>query len=132
MAFLIITLSAQGSSHLVINYEHYQALGFMRVNPIFPLGIIAILIQGSIMTYCLHLLAPQGATIRLGLMVSLTFGLFLASYISFASPSKYDVGSIINWISVEFTVSLIQFTSFGIIMGYIHSFVAKKRSQLVP
>ncbi|KLN62160.1 hypothetical protein WH96_01085 [Kiloniella spongiae] len=131
LAFVIITFATQGTSHMLINIEHYEALGFLRAEPIFLLGFIAMLIQGAIMTGCLHLLAPEGATIRLGLIVSLGFGLFLSSYISFASPAKYAVPLIWEWITVELSVSAIQFTTFGIVLGFIHSlFKAKTRSEL--
>ncbi len=121
LAFVIITFAIQGTSHMVINSDHYQNMGFLRPNPIFALGFLAMLIQGTIMTIWLHLLAPREATIRLGLIVSLGFGLFLASYISLASPAKYQVPSIAAWITVESLASLLQFTLFGIVIGFIHS-----------
>ena len=121
LAFVIITFAIQGTSHMVINSDHYQSMGFLRPNPIFALGFMAMLIQGTIMTVWLHLLAPQEATIRLGLIVSLCFGLFLASYITLASPAKYQVPSIPAWIFIEGLASLLQFTLFGIVLGFIHA-----------
>lgn len=131
LAFVIITFATQATSHMLINADYYEALGFFRAEPIFLLGFVAMLIQGAIMTCCLHFLTPEGATIRLGLIVSLGFGLFLTSYISFASPAKYAVPSIWEWIAVELSVSTIQFIAFGIALGFIHSrFKAKTRSKL--
>ncbi|WP_419901805.1 hypothetical protein [Kiloniella sp.] len=128
LAFVIITFAVQGTSHMVINSEHYQQMGFLRPDPIFSLGFLAMLIQGTIMTTWLHLLAPQQATVRLGLIVSLGFGLFLASYISLASPAKYQVPSIPAWIMTESLASLLQFTLFGIVLGLIHSRVRPRQS----
>ena len=77
-------------------------------------------IQGLIMTFALERFAPQSVKIRDGLVVSLVFGLFLASYIAIVEPSKYEVPSIGTWFVVEGVASLVQFSVFGIILGLIH------------
>ena len=60
----------------------------------------------------------------LGLMsdqtVALAFGLFLGVYIAIVQPAKYVVPSIPAWVTVEGLATLIQFTLYGVLLGYIH------------
>ncbi|MBL1420732.1 MAG: hypothetical protein COC24_009515 [Alphaproteobacteria bacterium] len=120
LAFVVVSFAVQGVSHFVINVEHFASIGFARPEPIIALGVLVMLIEGIILTLALQAYKPS-ATIKDGLMLSLAFGIFLASYIALVEPSKYAVPSIINWIKIEATASLVQFVAFGLILGYIHS-----------
>ncbi len=120
LAFMVVGFAVQGGSHFAINVDYYGAIDFMRASPIMPMGLLAMVIQGVILTLGLSRLAGGEATIKDGLVISLAFGLFLASYIVLASPAKYAVPSIIEWIAVEGTSSLIQFVVFGVLLGLIH------------
>lgn len=92
----------------------------MRSDPIIPLGLLVMVIEGLILTLALAQYAPEGVTIGDGVALSLAFGLFLASYIAIVEPSKYAVPSIPAWFLVEGIASLIQFTVYGFVLGYIH------------
>ena len=119
-AFMLVSFGVQGISHFWINKQHFAEVSFMRPDPIIPLGLLVMVVQGLILTFALSRLAPEGATMRDGLVVSLAFGLFLASYIALVEPSKYIVPSITGWFTVEATASLVQFTLFGALLGFIH------------
>lgn len=120
LAFVIVSFAVQGVSHFVINEAHFATIGFARAEPILALGVLVMVLEGIILTFALSAYKPN-ASIKHGLMLSLAFGLFLASYIALVEPSKYDVPSIIDWIKVEATASLVQFLAYGLILGYIHS-----------
>lgn len=92
----------------------------MRAEPIIPMGLLAMVVQGFILTLAFARLAPEGATVRDGVAVSLAFGLFLATYIAIVEPSKFAVPSISAWLMIEGLASLIQFSLFGVILGLIH------------
>ena len=77
-------------------------------------------IQGAVMSCLMARLAPKTSTISDGLLVSLAFGLFLVSYIAVVEPSKYMVPSISSWIAVEGIAGLIQFSLFGVLLGFVH------------
>lgn len=120
LAFMAVSFAVQGGSHFAVNTDHYAGIDFMRAAPIMPMGLLAMVTQGVILTLALSRMAGAKATIKDGLMVSLAFGLFLASYIVLASPAKYAVPSIAAWMGVEGASSAIQFTVFGILLGFIH------------
>lgn len=120
LAFIFVSFAVQGLSHFVINQAHFASINFTRTEPILAMGVGVMLFEGIILTMALHAYKPH-ASIKDGLVVSLAFGLFLASYIAFVEPSKYDVPSILEWIKVEASASIVQFVAFGLLMGHIHS-----------
>lgn len=119
-AFMGVSFGVQGLNHFVINTEHYAGIDFARPDPIIPLGLLAMVIQGLILSFAVTKLAPAGATMRNGVTVSLAFGLFLASYIALAEPAKYAAPSIASWMVTEGIASTLQFVSFGFVLGFIH------------
>jgi len=120
IAFMIVSFGVQGLSHFVINVDHFAGIPFMRANPILPLGLLAMAVQGLIMSFAMLRLWPDGATITQGIMVSASFGLFLGAYIVLAEPAKYAIPSIPAWMMIEATASTIQFGVFGVLLGLIY------------
>lgn len=133
--FFVVTMAVQAGSHFAINIDHYSKIEFMRTEPIMPLGMAAIVIQALIMTFCLdkwlsnQTTISQSNSLKSGLVVSLAFGSFLASYITLASPAKYNVLNIPAWMIIEGSASFIQFTVFGLLLGYIH-WVLRSKIQI--
>lgn len=129
LAFMITSFGVQGTSHFAINKDHYAGVEFMRAEPIIPLGILTMIIQGLVLTFALARLAPTRPTIQDGVTVSIAFGLFLASYIVLVEPSKFTVPSTPKWMIVEGLASLIQFAIFGLALGAIHKKWTHSRSS---
>lgn len=77
------------------------------------------IIQAVIISFAMHGLFPNGATIGQGLVVSAGFGVFLASYIVLAEPAKYTAPSIPTWMITESLASFVQFAIFGVLLGLI-------------
>ena len=121
LAFVLVSFIVQGTSHFLVNSDHFTSIGFLRTEPIMPMWLAVMVLQGVILSVSLAYLRPSGATIRDGLRVSISFGLFLAAYIALVEPSKYQVPSIPAWIGVEATASTVQFLVYGILLGLIHS-----------
>lgn len=78
------------------------------------------LVQALILGGVMQRLWPDGATILDGIKVSVSFGLFLGSYIVLAEPAKYAAPSIPAWMMIEAIASTIQFGVFGLLLGLIH------------
>lgn len=120
LAFMFVSFGVQGLSHFVINVEHFAAIEFMRADPVLPMGFAAMIIEALIIGFVMSRLWPAGASIQQGLIVSASFGLFLASYIVLAEPAKYAVPSIPAWMLVEILASTAQFGVFGVLLGLIY------------
>ncbi|MDB3935721.1 hypothetical protein N9383_03260 [Granulosicoccus sp.] len=110
-----MSFAVQGLNHFVINRAHYDEISFARTEPVLWLGFLTMIIQGFVLSFALTKIAPGGATVSEGMLVSLAFGLFLASYIAVAEPAKYAAPSIKFWFLTEGLASAIQF--FGVRTG---------------
>jgi len=60
LAYGVSTFVTQALSHFVVNKSHYAGVAYLRPDPIFPLGVAAMLIQGSILSYCMHVSVING------------------------------------------------------------------------
>ena len=120
IAFLVVSFAVQALSHFVINKQHFDSIGFARPDPIIPLGLLVMVVQGMILS--LALTAWRGAQVSIadGVAVSATFGVFLVSYMALAAPAKYAVPSVLDWMVVEGVAGLIQFGIFGLLLGLVH------------
>ena len=121
LAFMLASFAAQGLSHFVINAAHFASIDHLRAEPIIPMGLAAMVVQGLIMSVALH--QWRGRTARLvdGIIVAGAFGLFLVAYIALVEPAKYTVPNIPTWIGIEAGMGVIQFTLFGLLLGVIHA-----------
>ncbi|MFK7846626.1 MAG: hypothetical protein AB8G77_15100 [Rhodothermales bacterium] len=120
LAFMVASFGVQALSHFVINVSHYAGISIMRTEPIIPLGILAMVVQGAILGILFQRIQMNGSVMRNALMFSLMMGLFLAIYIAVVEPSKYIVPSIGAWVLVEGIASTVQFGLFGVLLGLIH------------
>lgn len=121
LAFMGVSFAAQGLSHFMVNKDHFAAISYLRENPIIPMGLAAMVIQGLIMSVALRSWRGGDATIANGFAIAAAFGVFLIAYIALVEPAKYEVPDIFAWIRVEAFVGLVQFSAFGILLGLIHS-----------
>ena len=117
-AFIVATFAVQAISHFVLAAEHYAAIPYIRKEPIFAFGFVAMIIQGGVLSvmYRRHV-AVQGSSIGLAIGFAWTMGAFLVSYMALAEAAKYRVPSIPSWVAVEVSSGLLQFGIFG---GLLH------------
>jgi hypothetical protein len=120
VAYLVATFATQALSHFVVNVEHYAAVTFMRAEPIFALGVATMVIQGTILSYLYSRMAAPRRSIGHAVGFSWLVGGVLVSYIALAEPSKYVVPDAASWIAVELLAGLVQFTAFGVLLGFVY------------
>src|SRR5688572_29192457 len=120
VAYVLTTFAVQGTSHFAINADHFAAIPIMRAEPMIPLGITAMLIQGLIFAWLYPVYANGASTMRKSIAFSWLMGGFLASYIVLGEAGKYAIPSVSSWIAVEASAAFAQFTLFGVWLGLIH------------
>ncbi|HEX9579529.1 MAG TPA: hypothetical protein VF970_00350 [Gemmatimonadales bacterium] len=120
LAYVVTTFAVQGGSHFAVNADHYAAISIMRPEPIIPMGLVSMAVQGLLFALLFPSFNRQGSTARNALVFSWALGAFLASYIALAEAGKYAVPSISSWVAVEASVALVQYTVFGILLGLVH------------
>jgi hypothetical protein len=120
LAYMITTFGVQGASHFAVNAEHYAAISIMRAEPIVPMGLASMVIQGLVFAYLFPIFNRGRNPIWDGLIFSWFLGAFLASYIVLGEAGKYAIPSIGSWIAVELSTAAVQFTVFGTLLGLLH------------
>ena len=129
LLYIVISFLAQSISHFIINADHYATISFMRIQPIFILGFLAMIIQGLVLSHLFLVYSKNEFTIQKGLVYGLIMAIFFASYPALVEPAKYQVPSINSWILVEASVGLVQFSLFGILLSI--AFQKLKNQSLV-
>jgi hypothetical protein len=120
VAYCICTFGVQGASHFAINADHYAQMGILRAEPIVPMGITSMLIQGTLFALLFPVFNRGGSVIRNALVFSWAIGAFLVSYIALGEAGKYAIPSIGSWLAVEVTAAAVQFSLFGLLLGLLH------------
>jgi hypothetical protein len=120
VAYVLTTFAVQGASHFAINADHFASIPIMRAEPLVPLGISSMVIQGLIFGWLYPAYATGGSTLRKSILFSWLIGGFLASYIILGEAGKYAIPSLSSWIAVETSAAIAQFTIFGVWLGLIH------------
>jgi hypothetical protein len=120
VAYALTTFGVQGASHFAINADHFASLSIMRAEPLIPLGIASMLIQGLVFAWLYPVYANGASTLRKSVAFSWLIGGFLASYIVLGEAGKYAIPSLWSWIAVEASAAFAQFTIFGVWLGLIH------------
>ncbi|MEX2154231.1 MAG: hypothetical protein WD825_12900 [Gemmatimonadaceae bacterium] len=120
VAYVLTTFAVQGTSHFAVNTDHFAAIPIMRAEPMVPLGIASMIIQGLIFAWLYPVYASGASSVRRGIAFSWMIGGFLASYIVLAEAGKYAIPSVPAWIAVEASAAFVQYTVFGVWLGLIH------------
>ena len=92
----------------------------MRKDPIFPLGILSMLIQGSVLAYLYARVTGPRRSAAGAISFAWMSGAILVSYIALAEAAKYQVPSIASWILVEGIAGFVQFSIYGILLGLVY------------
>ncbi|MBO3696845.1 hypothetical protein [Roseivirga sp. E12] len=116
-SYLVASFFVQALSHFVINTQHYASISFMRPEPLMYFGLLTMIIQGIVLTLLYLKWANNTFNVNQGLKFSLLVGLFFVSYLALVEPDKYNVINVFEWILVEGSAGLVQFTIFGVLLG---------------
>ena len=128
LAYVVVTFGVQGASHFAVNAGHYAGISIMRADPIIPLGVASMIIQGLIIAWLFPAFYRGPHPIRNAIVFSCAIGGFLASYIVLAEAGKYSIPSVASWIAVEASAALVQYLIFGVLLGLLH----RQRAALDP
>ena len=120
LAYVVATFATQAVSHFGVNAAHYAAVTYLRVQPIFALGVLSMLIQGSIMSYLYVQLPEAGRSTGHAVLFAWLVGSMLVSYEALAEAAKYTVPSVTSWIAVEVAAGFVQFTLYGVLLGWVY------------
>lgn len=123
LAYVVATFALGFVWHLLLFKPTYLKLGiYSRLeDPIFPLGLSAMLIQGAVLAYCYpHFQAGHGVLAD-GLRFGLLFGLFIASSAVLAEAAKQRCSSIPRWLALESSYYALQFSLVGVLIAVVYA-----------
>lgn len=120
VAYVVATFVTQAISHFSVNAKHYASIPYLRAEPIFPLGVASMLVQGAILAYLYSQLPRRRDAIWRSLTFAWLAGGFLVSYLALAEAAKYSVPAIGEWIGVEVCAGAAQFTLYGVLLWVVY------------
>ena len=121
IAYVLVTFAVAASWHLFFFKELYDQLAiFTRQEPLIPLGIASIVMQGLVLSYLYPSFYRGGSPSLQGLKFGLLIGVLMASIAVFAEAGKQNVSSLSTWLAFESGYYLLQFGVVGLVIGMIY------------
>lgn len=120
LAYIVATFATQAISHFAVNVDHYAAVAHIRDEPILPLGLLSMLVQGAVLAFLYGRMVGSAGSLRRAVGFAWLAGAFLVSYIALGEAGKYTVPGIRSWIGVEVAAGFVQFTFYGILLGLVY------------
>ena len=119
-AYTVVTFALAAPWHFVLFKELYHSFGiYNRVDPIIPLGVLSMLVQGVV----LALLYPRwyrgGSPAIAGMKFGLLLGVFLYSVSTLANAAKINVTGLGTFMAVQALFHLLQFAGAGAAIGLV-------------
>ena len=121
LAYIVATFAVQATSHFAVATDHYAAVSYMRQEPNFPLGLLAMLVQGIAFSYLFSKTADAGRSVFAGVKFAWLGGSVLVSYIALAEAAKYTVPAVSSWLVTEIASGFVQFTIYGVLLGLVYA-----------
>lgn len=122
LAYVFCTFAIAAPWHLVLFKPMYDELAiFTRKEPLIPLGLLSMAIQGLVLSYLYPLFARENHSAATGVKFGLLIGALMASIAVFAEAGKQNVTSLPTWLLLESTYYLFQFAVAGAVIGVIYT-----------
>lgn len=124
LGYFVATMIPAILWHLVLFEEKYHAMGALtRVEPIMPLGMIAVFLQAIVFSYFYPMYLRyknESATIGNGIKFSLLMGVNVWTVMVFATGAKIQIEPIMDFIFLGTAFQMIQYIFVGASLGFIH------------
>lgn len=130
-AYFVITMAWAYPWHMFWFHDLYVSWGaFTRSEPLMPLGIAAILIQGLVIGYLYPFYYRGGNPVLQGIKFNLIIGLMIYTAMSFATAAKFQIEPVASFLAYHTIFQAIQFTLTGAALGWIFRDVREARHAL--
>ena len=129
LAYVVATFATQAISHFLIAARHYAEVSYMRKDPIFPLGLLSMVIEGAVLSILFAALPKSSNWLADGLKFGWLAGAFAIGYAGLAEAAKYQVPSVGSWILVESLAAFVQFSIAGLLIAFIHRAISLRAAD---
>ena len=118
--YMLVTFPLGFTWHLILFKEQYEAFGvYSRPQPIIPLGILSMLVQGPILAYLYPRYRGTGCRMADAFKFFFLMGLFFASGTVIALAAKSAIPNLPAWFAYNFIFHFLQFGLVGLIFAFI-------------
>jgi len=125
LAYTLATFPLAVIWHVVLFEEKYHSFGYFEGEPNFALGLLAIIIQGYVLSLLYPYVKFKGQGIIRGLKYSLLIGVFFWSSHVLAFVAKQVVDGSLSFVVMETLYLLIQFGVYGLLIGKIYDMASE-------
>jgi len=127
LSFFILTMPWAFLWHVIWFHEIYAQLGaFTRSEPIMPLGMASVLIQGAVIAYLYPFYYRGGHPIVQGIKFSLIIGLMVYTMMGFTTAAKMVIEPVSTFLVYVTIYQLVQFIVTGSALGLIYGRICGK------
>lgn len=114
-AYVLSTFPIAFVWHLVLFEQQYHALRIYRDEPVIPLGLASMIVQGAIFSWLFPRLFPHagGSILKDGFLYGLGAGLLSWSFTTLAVAAKHVMTSVPDYMFLETAFTIVQFTVVG-------------------
>ena len=127
ISFVALSLPIAMIWHMVLFHEQYAAFGaFTRAEPIVPLGMLSMVMQGVVIAYLYPFYNRGGNPIKQGVKFSLLMGVMIYTMMGFSAAAKTVIEPVPEFLIYVTAYCLIQFTITGSALGLIYGRTSQK------
>jgi hypothetical protein len=121
LCYLIVSFALGASWHFAFFPQVYHDFGiYNRTEPLIPLGLLSMLIQGIVMALIYPRWYRDEAPLVAGLKFGLLMGLFLFSVSTVANAAKMQVNGLGSFMLIQMVFHALQFATAGAAFGWVY------------
>lgn len=121
ISYVVLSMAIAFPWHLIWFHDLYLKIGAVtRPEPIIPLGMLSMLIQGVVIAYIYPFWYRGGNPIVQGVKFSLIVGLLVYTVMGFATAAKMNIEPVSTFLIYHTIFQFLQFTITGAALGLIY------------
>jgi len=121
LSYVVLTMAVAYPWHMIWFHDLYIEMGAVtRAEPIIPLGMLSMILQGVVIAYLYPLYYQVGHPVLQGVKFSLIIGLMVYSVMGFAMAAKIDIQPVPTYLFYHTIFQLFQFIITGAALGLIY------------
>lgn len=122
LSYVVLSMIIAYPWHMLWFHELYIQLGAVtRPQPIIPLGMLAMVIQGLVIAYLYPFYYRGGHPVLQGIKFSLIIGLLVYTVMGFATAAKMNINPVSTFLLYHTVFQLMQFIVTGTALGLIYN-----------
>lgn len=121
ISYVVLSMAIAYPWHIVWFHDAYARMGAVtRAEPIIPLGMLTMIIQGIVIAYLYPFYYRGGNPILQGIKFTFIIGLLIYSVMGLAIPAKMNIEPIGEYVAYHTVFQAIQFLLSGTALGLIY------------